>query len=81
MTGKLLIAGVGNIFLGDDGFVVEMASRLAAAELADWAGVVDYGIRDMHLDYHQAGGYSSAILVDATARGGGRKWCRQMITN
>ena len=70
MSSKLLIAGVGNIFLGDDGFGVEVARRLAAADLPDWADVVDYGIRGMHLAYDLAGGYSSAILIDATARGG-----------
>ena len=70
MSGRLLIAGVGNIFLGDDGFGVEVARRLASAELPDWAQVVDYGIRGMHLAYDLAGGYSSAILIDATARGG-----------
>jgi hydrogenase maturation protease len=70
MSGRLLIAGVGNIFLGDDGFGVEVAGRLAEAGLPDWAQVVDYGIRGMHLAYDLAGGYSSAILVDATARGG-----------
>jgi hydrogenase maturation protease len=70
MTGRLLIAGVGNIFLGDDGFGVEVASRLAAAELPGWAHVVDYGIRGMHLAYDLANGYESMILIDATARGG-----------
>lgn len=69
MNGQLLIAGVGNIFLGDDGFGVEVASRLASVGLPDWVHVVDYGIRGMHLAYDLAG-YSSAILVDATARGG-----------
>ncbi|HUA43148.1 MAG TPA: hydrogenase maturation protease [Streptosporangiaceae bacterium] len=69
-SGKLLIAGVGNIFLGDDGFGVEVATRLAAAELPDWVHVVDYGIRGMHLAYDLADGYNSAILVDAMARGG-----------
>lgn len=70
LTGQLLIAGVGNIFLGDDGFGVEVANRLAAADLPGWAHVVDYGIRGMHLAYDLAAGYSSAILVDAVARGG-----------
>ena len=70
MSGRLLIAGVGNIFLGDDGFGVEVASRLATADLPDWAHVVDYGIRGMHLAYDLANGYDSMILVDATARGG-----------
>jgi hydrogenase maturation protease len=70
MSGKLLIAGVGNIFLGDDGFGVEVASRLASTELPDWVRVADYGIRGMHLAYDLASGYDSAILIDATARGG-----------
>ena len=70
MTGKLLIAGVGNIFLGDDGFGVEVANRLAAAELPDWAHVVDYGIRGMHLAYDLTNGYTAAILIDAAPRGG-----------
>jgi hydrogenase maturation protease len=70
MSGQLLIAGIGNIFLGDDGFGSEVASRLASVDLPDWAHVVDYGIRGMHLAYDLAGGYSAAILVDATARGG-----------
>jgi hydrogenase maturation protease len=70
MTGRLLIAGVGNIFLGDDGFGVEVAHRLAGADLPDWAHVVDYGIRGMHLAYDLANGYDSMILVDATTRGG-----------
>lgn len=70
VSGRVLIAGVGNIFLGDDGFGVEVASRLAAAELPEWTHVVDYGIRGMHLAYDLANGYESMILIDATARGG-----------
>jgi len=70
MNGRLLIAGVGNIFLGDDGFGVEVANRLAAADLPDWAHVVDYGIRGMHLAYDLANGYDAMILIDATARRG-----------
>jgi hydrogenase maturation protease len=70
VTGRLLIAGVGNIFLGDDGFGVEVARRLGQVELPEWAHVVDYGIRGMHLAYDIAGGYQSVILVDATTRGG-----------
>jgi hydrogenase maturation protease len=70
VSGRLLIAGVGNIFLGDDGFGVEVTNRLASADLPDWAQVVDYGIRGLHLAYDLAGGYTSAILIDATPRGG-----------
>jgi hydrogenase maturation protease len=67
---RVLIAGVGNIFLGDDGFGVEVVRRLGAAELPDWVQVVDYGIRGMHLAYDLAAGFNAAILVDAIARGG-----------
>jgi hydrogenase maturation protease len=70
VTGRMLIAGVGNIFLGDDGFGVEVAGRLAMADLPDWVRVADYGISGMHLAYDLAEGYESTILVDATARGG-----------
>jgi hydrogenase maturation protease len=69
-TGKVLVAGVGNIFLGDDGFGVEVARRLAGADLPDWVQVADYGISGMHLAYDLADGYETAILVDAAQRGG-----------
>jgi hydrogenase maturation protease len=64
MTGKLLIAGVGNIFLADDGFGVEVAKRLAGADLPDWAHVVDYGIRGMHLAFELLDGWDVLIVVD-----------------
>ena len=70
MKGRVLIAGVGNIFLGDDGFGVEVARRLAATDLPDWVQVADYGISGMHLAYDLADGYDTAILVDAAQRGG-----------
>ena len=70
MTGRMLIAGVGNIFLGDDGFGVEVANRLAAAGLPDWVTVADYGISGMHLAYDLAEGFETTVLVDATPRGG-----------
>ena len=69
MTGRMLIAGVGNIFLGDDGFGVEVANRLAGAGLPDWVRVGDYGISGMHLAYDLAEGYETTVLVDATPRG------------
>jgi hydrogenase maturation protease len=65
----MLIAGVGNIFLGDDGFGVEVANRLAKADLPDWVQVTDYGIRGMHLAYDLANGYETTILIDAASRG------------
>ncbi|MFL6142096.1 MAG: hydrogenase maturation protease [Labedaea sp.] len=72
MTGSrnVLVAGVGNIFLGDDGFGVEVARRLSEVDLPDSVRVVDYGIRGMHLAYDLAGGdYGLTVLVDATSRG------------
>lgn len=70
MTSRVLIAGVGNIFLRDDGFGVEVAKRLAAETLPDWVRVVDFGIRGVHLAYEMLdGGYDTTIMIDATPRG------------
>ncbi len=69
MTGRMMIAGVGNIFLGDDGFGVEVARRLAGAGLPEWVRVADYGISGMHLAYDLAEGFETTILVDASPRG------------
>ena len=70
MRPRVLVAGIGNIFLSDDGFGVEVARRLATAQLPGGVTVVDYGIRGMHLAYDLASGFDAAILVDATSRGG-----------
>jgi len=70
MTAQVLVAGIGNIFLGDDGFGVEVATRLARLDLPEGVRVVDYGIRGMHLAYDLANGFDAAILIDATPRGG-----------
>jgi hydrogenase maturation protease len=66
-----LVACVGNIFLGDDGFGVEVARRLAARALPPGVMVTDFGIRGIHLAYELAEKcYPTVILVDATPRGG-----------
>jgi hydrogenase maturation protease len=70
MKGRVLIACVGNIFLGDDGFGVEVARRLAGEQLPDGVRLVDYGTGGMHLAYDMADGYQTTILVDAAPRGG-----------
>lgn len=70
MTARVLVAGVGNVFLADDGFGVEVVRRLAHVPLPDWVKVEDYGIRGLHLAYDLAGAdYELTILVDATTRG------------
>jgi hydrogenase maturation protease len=70
VTGRMLIAGVGNIFLGDDGFGVEVATRLSSESLPEWVRVADYGISGMHLAYDLAEGFETTVLVDVTPRGG-----------
>jgi hydrogenase maturation protease len=67
---RILIAGVGNIFLGDDAFGVEVAQRLARRELPPEVRIVDFGIRGLDLTYALLDGYEAVILVDAAPRGG-----------
>lgn len=66
MTSRVLVAGVGNIFFGDDGFGSEVARRLAARPLPPYVRVVDYGIRGMHLAYDLLDGYDALVLIDAS---------------
>jgi hydrogenase maturation protease len=66
---RVLVAGIGNVFMGDDGFGVEAVGALAGRELPEGVEVVDFGIRGMDLAYALIDGYHSAILVDATPRG------------
>jgi hydrogenase maturation protease len=62
---RVLVAGVGNIFLGDDGFGPEVARRLIATTPGvDDVRVDDYGIRGMHLAYDLLDGYDALVLVD-----------------
>jgi hydrogenase maturation protease len=70
MTSKrILVAGVGNIFLGDDGFGVEVVRRLAGRDLQEGVEVVDFGIRGMDLAYALQDDYEAVVFVDATPRG------------
>ncbi|MFJ9412098.1 hydrogenase maturation protease [Streptomyces sp. NPDC101393] len=66
---RTLIAGVGNIFLGDDGFGVEAVRRLGEHPLPDGVEIVDAGVRGVHLAYQMLDGYHTVLLVDACARG------------
>ena len=71
MTGqRILIAGIGNIFLGDDAFGVEVAQRMLRRALPERVRVVDFGIRGFDLAYALLDGPDLTIMVDATARGG-----------
>jgi hydrogenase maturation protease len=66
---RTLVAGCGNVFLADDGFGVEVASRLRQAALPDGVVVRDTGIRGVHLVYELLDGWDTVIIVDASARG------------
>lgn len=65
MPSRVLVAGVGNMFLRDDGFGSEVVRRLARERLPDAVRLVDYGIRGVHLAYDLLDGYDSLVLVDA----------------
>jgi hydrogenase maturation protease len=65
---RVLVAGIGNIFLSDDGFGPEVVAQLCAPgqePLPECVRVVDYGIRGMHLTYDLLDGYDGLVLVDA----------------
>jgi hydrogenase maturation protease len=67
---RILIACIGNIFLGDDGFGTEVARRLADHPLAPGVVLKDFGIRGIDLSYALLDSYELVILVDACACGG-----------
>jgi hydrogenase maturation protease len=66
---RILVAGIGNIFLGDDGFGVEVARRLVAEECPESVRVLDFGIRSYDLTYALLEPYELIILIDACPRG------------
>ncbi|HET9078073.1 MAG TPA: hydrogenase maturation protease [Acidimicrobiales bacterium] len=67
---RILVAGVGNIFLGDDGFGPEVAARIDPASLPAGVDVGDFGIAGVHLAYQLLEGYDAAVLIDALPHGG-----------
>ena len=66
---RVLVAGIGNIFMGDDAFGVEVARRLAQRRLPAGVEVGDFGIRGIDLMYALGEGYDAAVFVDAVPRG------------
>jgi hydrogenase maturation protease len=67
---RVLVAGIGNIFLNDDGFGVEVVRRLAGVAMPAGVTVADFGIRGIHLAYEILdGAYDEVVLVDAYAHG------------
>jgi hydrogenase maturation protease len=66
---RVLVAGIGNVFLGDDGFGVAVANQLAREPLPNDVRVADFGIRAVHLAFDLLDPPELLVLVDATARG------------
>jgi hydrogenase maturation protease len=69
VSARVLVAGLGNVLLGDDGFGVEVVRRLRAAALPEGVRVEDFGVRALHLAYELLEPYERVVLVDAAARG------------
>jgi hydrogenase maturation protease len=66
---RILVAGIGNIFFGDDAFGCEVAAELTRRELPEGVTVRDFGIRGYDLAYAMMDGYDATILIDAAPRG------------
>ncbi|HEY2043092.1 MAG TPA: hydrogenase maturation protease [Jatrophihabitans sp.] len=67
---RVLVAGLGNIFLGDDGFGVQVAQQLLQTDTPDGVVVRDIGIRGIHLAYELLDEFDLLVLIDAVSRGG-----------
>lgn len=70
MSPRVRVAGIGNVFLGDDGFGVEVAERLGKEPLPRGVTVVADGIRGLHLAFELLDPPDLLIAVDAVSRGG-----------
>jgi len=66
---RVLVAGIGNIFFGDDAFGCEVASELLKRSWPEGVNIIDFGIRAYDLAYAIMDGYDATILIDAAPRG------------
>jgi hydrogenase maturation protease len=62
---RILVAGIGNIFLGDDGFGSEVVRHVPVQQDNSGVRVIDYGIRGMHLAYELLDDWDALVMVDA----------------
>jgi hydrogenase maturation protease len=67
---RILVAGIGNAWLGDDGFGGEVVKRLEARELPTGTAVLDFGTGGLDLAYEVMRGYDALLLVDVSRQGG-----------
>ena len=70
---RVLVAGIGNIFLGDDAFGVEVAQKLLLRRFPEEVHVVDFGIRGIDLTYALADGPEYAVLIDRRSTRGANR--------
>jgi len=69
VTTRVLIAGIGNVFFGDDAFGVEVARRLASVDWPEKVVVRDVGIRGLHLAYDLVEGFDLLVVIDSVETG------------
>lgn len=69
LPARVLIAGIGNVFLGDDAFGLHVVRELQASALPDGVDAIEFGIRGFDLAYALVDGYDAAVLIDLAARG------------
>ena len=70
MEKQILVAGIGNAWLRDDGFGGEVVKRLEGRELPSGVSVMDFGTGGLDLAYEVMRGYDGLILVDVSRQGG-----------
>jgi hydrogenase maturation protease len=66
---QILIAGIGNAFLRDDGFGGQVAARLAERTLPEGVSVFDFGTGGLDLAYEVMRGYDALVLIDVSRQG------------
>ncbi len=66
---QILVAGIGNAFLGDDGFGGQVAQRLEKRDLPEGVLVLDFGTGGLDLAYEVMRGYDALVLVDISRQG------------
>src|SRR5690606_5072311 len=69
VSARVLIAGIGNIFFGDDGFATEVTGRLARSPAPPGLAIADFGTGTLHLAYALLEGPELAVIIDALPRG------------
>ncbi len=70
MDKQILVAGVGNAWLGDDGFGGEVIKALEKRELPDGVKIQDFGSGGLDLAYEVMRGYHALLLIDVSTQGG-----------